>query len=140
MEAKPAPSEPEVIVDWTPLDTSSPHSVWLVRVPRIIAEQWESQPEGADLGRIFIHPAGSGEAQARLSAHLNTGGTDYGEWELPYHIPTGLNIFSEDVAGTLLRRNYSPLGNVALEGIVQYQMEMIPKDETKLRLVLTGFF
>jgi hypothetical protein len=97
------PAEPEVVIDWTPLDTSRSTPVWLIKVPRVVAELWETAPEGAELGRLHIHDPGhasAGEGKVMLTADINPFATDLpSEWEIPFNIPSSLNIFTEDVAG-----------------------------------------
>lgn len=100
MEAKDK-AEPEVIIDWGPLDTSNCTQVWLVKVPRVVADLWDAQQEGVTLGHISINgPAGT-SGNSMVTAHLNTFGEPLpNNWDMPFDSNAGkLKIISDDVAG-----------------------------------------
>eukprot|EP01127_Copromyxa_protea_P006452 TRINITY_DN1632_c0_g1_i1.p1 TRINITY_DN1632_c0_g1~~TRINITY_DN1632_c0_g1_i1.p1 ORF type:complete len:279 (-),score=62.62 TRINITY_DN1632_c0_g1_i1:122-937(-) len=126
VQKKPEPApEPEIVIDWMPLDTSRASPVWLIKVPRVMADLWEKAAEGQELGRLNIDTDSSDPtgAKVKLTAEMNPFGSELPtDWEIPFRIPSHLNVFTEDVAG-----------RVSMEGVVQYQMELTAKDANKLR-------
>lgn len=125
MESKDKDKEPEVIIDWASLDTQAATGCWLFKVPRVVADEWEKQLEGAPLGNLYIHPAAVGESKVRVTANLNLGPELPSEWALHFEAPQQLQILSEDIAGLSLSPTLCLSGSLCRFNVMTYSQAML---------------